>query len=260
MANELVSQLKSDKVIAQFEATAGKQAKAFAGEVAISILGNPALEKASLASVITEATKASALGLSLLPSVGEAYLVPYKGNAQFQLGYKGLIQLAMRSGQMKSFGVVEVYAGENPKWNKFDQELETSGEETGEVVGYYAWFTLTNGFKKADYWTKAKVEAHRDRFSKAANNRNSPWSTDFDAMAKKTVLKSILQYAPKSAEMSRALADDTEAEFEQAKDVTPIEQSDTTLLGDIEDAQSEVFDTYASDNTDAFNDFMKGNN
>lgn len=79
--NQLIAQLKSDEVVAQFEATAGQHAKAFAGEVAISIMGNPALEKATLSSIIVEATKASALGLSLLPSMGEAYLVPYKGAA-----------------------------------------------------------------------------------------------------------------------------------------------------------------------------------
>lgn len=203
MENELAKKLKSEKVIAQFETTAGKNAAVFASEVAITVMGNSALEKASLASVVVEATKASALGLSLLPTVGEAYLVPYKGQAQFQLGYKGLVQLAMRSGQMKSFGTVKVYEGENPRWDKYSQELHTDGEETGEVVGYYAQFTLINGFKKADYWTKSAVEEHRSRFSKS---KSGPWATDFDAMAQKTVLKSILQYAPKSSEMTRAMA------------------------------------------------------
>ena len=222
MANEitLAKQLSSDKVVEQFAATAGESAKSFAKEVALTISGNPALQHAKLGTVIVEATKASALGLSLLPTVGEAYLVPYKGDAQFQLGYKGIVQLAMRSGQMKSFGAESVYEGENPKWDKYNQELVTDGEETGKIIGYYAFFTLINGFKMAAYWPKEKVEAHRDRFSKS---KKGPWSTDFDAMAKKTVLKSILQYAPKSSEMKRALAEDTQAEYVQAgiQDVTP---------------------------------------
>lgn len=218
--NQLIEQLKSDKVVAQFEATAGQHAKAFAGEVAISIMGNPALEKATLSSIIVEATKASALGLSLLPSMGEAYLVPYKGAAQFQLGYKGLIQLAMRSGQMKAFGAVPVYEGENPKWDKYTQELIHEGEETGQVVGYYAFFELVTGFRKAEYWSKKRVEDHKNKFSKS---KSGPWSTDFEAMALKTVLKSILQYAPKSTEMARAIAEDTEVEYTQAKDITPFE-------------------------------------
>ena len=222
MYNTLVKQLKSDKVIEQFEATAGKAAKSFASEVALTILNNPALQKASLSSVVTEATKASALGLSLLPTVGEAYLVPYKGSAQFQLGYKGLIQLAMRSGQIKSFDSLTVYEGENPKWDKYNQELTTDGDETGDVVGYYAYFTLTNGFRKADYWTIEKVKKHRDRFTKF---KGGPWSTDFDAMAKKTVLKSLMQFAPKSSEMKRALNEDTSSEIQQARDITPDEDN-----------------------------------
>lgn len=243
MKNELVKQLKEDKVIAQFEATAGQGAAAFASEVAISIMGTPALEEASLNSVIVEATKASALGLSLLPTVGEAYLVPYRGQVQFQLGYKGLVQLAMRSGQMKSFGTVKVYEGEHPRWDKYSQELHTNGEETGEVVGYYAQFTLTNGFKKADYWTKSAIEAHRSRFSKS---KKGPWATDFDAMAQKTVLKSILQYAPKSSEMTRAMAsEDMNGDITEGTakpiDITPdnaqveINETDTQeLVNDIE--------------------------
>ncbi|WP_419784743.1 recombinase RecT [Leuconostoc pseudomesenteroides] len=234
MANEtaLVKQLSSDKVVEQFVATAGAGAKSFAKEVALTISGNPALEHAKLGTVIVEATKASALGLSLLPTVGEAYLVPYKGDAQFQLGYKGIVQLAMRSGQMKSFGAENVYAGENPKWDKYNQELVTDGNEAGDVVGYYAFFTLVNGFKMAAYWPKEKVEAHRDRFSKS---KKGPWSTDFDAMAKKTVLKSILQFAPKSSEMKRAFAEDTQAEYVQAGiyDVTPDAPSIETAAKDL---------------------------
>lgn len=249
--NQLIEQLKSDKVVAQFEATAGQHAKAFAGEVAISIMGNPALEKATLSSIIVEATKASALGLSLLPSMGEAYLVPYKGAAQFQLGYKGLIQLAMRSGQMKAFGAVPVYEGENPKWDKYTQELIHEGEETGQVVGYYAFFELVTGFRKAEYWSKKRVEDHKNKFSKS---KSGPWSTDFEAMALKTVLKSILQYAPKSTEMARAIAEDTEVEYTQAKDITPFETEQAPeLFSSVEQASiSEISKSEQTANEDVF--------
>ncbi|CAH1855980.1 recombinase RecT [Convivina praedatoris] len=241
MANNLVRKLKTPDVIEQFKATAGKAAESFAGEVAITILNNPALEDASLNSVITEATKASALGLSLLPTVGEAYLVPFKGNAQFQLGYKGLLQLAMRSGQMKSFGSVAVYEGENPKWDKYSQELVTDGEESGKVVGYYAFFTLINGFRKSDYWTIEKIEAHRNKFSKS---KNGPWKTDFDSMAKKTVLKSLIQYAPKSSEMQRAMSEDTQSEINQTLDVTP----NDVFIGSSEQGNDKQFTNGTSDN------------
>lgn len=249
--NQLIAQLKSDEVVAQFEATAGQHAKAFAGEVAISIMGNPALEKATLSSIIVEATKASALGLSLLPSMGEAYLVPYKGAAQFQLGYKGLIQLAMRSGQMKAFGAVPVYEGENPKWDKYTQELVHDGEETGQVVGYYAFFELVTGFRKAEYWSKKRVEDHKNKFSKS---KSGPWSTDFEAMALKTVLKSILQYAPKSTEMARAIAEDTEVEYTQAKDITPFETEQAPeLFSSVEQASiSETSKSEQTANEDVF--------
>lgn len=249
--NQLIAQLKSDEVVAQFEATAGQHAKAFAGEVAISIMGNPALEKATLSSIIVEATKASALGLSLLPSMGEAYLVPYKGAAQFQLGYKGLIQLAMRSGQMKAFGAVPVYEGENPKWDKYTQELIHDGEETGQVVGYYAFFELVTGFRKAEYWSKKRVEDHKNKFSKS---KSGPWSTDFEAMALKTVLKSILQYAPKSTEMARAIAEDTEVEYTQAKDITTFETEQAPeLFSSVEQASiSETSKSEQTANEDVF--------
>ncbi|AOT56582.1 recombinase RecT [Weissella soli] len=249
--NQLIAQLKSDEVVAQFEATAGQHAKAFAGEVAISIMGNPALEKATLSSIIVEATKASALGLSLLPSMGEAYLVPYKGAAQFQLGYKGLIQLAMRSGQMKAFGAVPVYEGENPKWDKYTQELIHEGEETGQVVGYYAFFELVTGFRKAEYWSKKRVEDHKNKFSKS---KSGPWSTDFEAMALKTVLKSILQYAPKSTEMARAIAEDTEVEYTQAIDITPFdtEQGTKQLLNDKHTEMPQLSNQAQASNEDVF--------
>jgi recombination protein RecT len=151
--------------------------------------------------------KAAALNLPLDNNLGFAYAVPYGGKAQFQIGYKGLIQLAQRTGLYKSIGVIEVREGEFKKWNRFTEELELDFEVDdlkAPVIGYAARFELTNGFTKTVYWPKSKVEAHGKRFSKTYHN--GPWKSDFDAMAKKTVLKDLLgKWGPLSTEMQEAV-------------------------------------------------------
>lgn len=115
--------------------------------------------------------------------------------------------MAMRSGKMKSIVMTQVYEGEIENWNRFTETYTAGVKKSDEVVGYFARFETTNGFSKATYWTKAEVEAHAKRFSKAYNS--GPWKTDFDRMACKTVLLSIMKtYAPMSIEMQEALESD----------------------------------------------------
>ena len=154
--------------------------------------------------------KAASMNLPLDNNLGFAYAVPYGKSATFQIGYKGLVQLAQRTGQYKSINVIDVRHGELEKWDLLTEELslvlidDVEKREKQPVIGYAAVFELVNGFRKVTYWSRARVEAHGKRFSKTYNN--GPWKTDFDAMAKKTVLKDLLsKWGPLSTEMQQAI-------------------------------------------------------
>jgi recombination protein RecT len=167
-------------------------------------------------SIYNAAAMAATLDLPLNNNLGFAYIVPYHNNntnqtlAQFQLGYKGFIQLAQRSGQIKTISVSEIYEGqlieENPlKGFVFDFTKKTSDV----VIGYAAFFQQLNGFEKTLYMTKGEAEKHGKRYSQTFKKGFGLWSTDFDAMAKKTVLKLLLAgYAPLSIEMQKAIITD----------------------------------------------------
>lgn len=170
------------------------------------------------------AMNATALNLPLNKNLGYAYIIPYKGIPSFQIGYKGLIQLALRSGQYKFLNACEVREGEIAR-NKFTGEIKFLGENEGSpIVGYMACLELINGFKASLYMTETQIEQHALRFSKmyAADKqyskRVSKWS-DSDArpkMAIKTVLKGLLgTYGVLSTEMVKAFANDDDSEPEQ---------------------------------------------
>ncbi len=195
---------------------------------------NKLLSKADNNSILTAAMKAATLNLPIEPSLGSAYIVPFKGQAQFQLGYKGLIELAQRSGQYKSINAGVVYKAQFKSYDPLFETLELDfSQPQDEVIGYFACFELLNGFRKITYWTREEVYNHGKRFSKSFGN--GPWKTDFDAMAKKTLLKSIIgTYGPKSVDMQQAIVADNENEDEKAApiDVTPQEESLSDLIGE----------------------------
>ena len=210
-------------------------------QFAVSILsvlqGSPKLKAASNESIYAAAMKAAVLNLPIEPSLGRAFLVPFKGQAQFQLGYKGLIELAQRSGKYKSINAVTIYKAQFKSYDPFFETLEVDfSQPKDEVAGYAASFELLNGFKKIAYWTKDETYEHGKRFSMSFNN--GPWKTDFDAMAKKTVLKNILSiYGPLSIEMQEAIAADNEdstvSNKNEIKDVTqePVAETLDGILG-----------------------------
>jgi recombination protein RecT len=158
-------------------------------------------------SIITSAMVAASLDLPVDKNLGYAWIVPYRGKAQFQLGYKGYIQLAQRSGQYKALNVIEVYEGELKGWNRLTEEFEfdQSGRQSNQVIGYVGYFELLNGFKKTVYWTKQEIERHKQKFSKS----DFGWKNDYDAMAKKTVLRNMLsKWGILSIEMQKATITD----------------------------------------------------
>ena len=201
----------------------------------LSIVNNNShLAKATNTSVLNAAMKAATLDLPIDPNLGFAYIVPYGSEAQFQLGYKGLIQLAQRSGQIVKLNAGEIYASQFKGYNPLTEDLEVDmtvlPKANEEVAGYFAFMRLSNGFEKTLFWTKDRVLAHGKKYSRSFSGKSSPWQTDFDAMARKTVLKQLLStYAPLSIEMQQAIIDDNVDSNVQngVKDVTPPEATET---------------------------------
>lgn len=191
--------------------------------------------------VVKEGLKAAGLDLPINKNLGFAYVLAYKGKPSFQMGYKGYIQLAIRTGQYKHLNAGIVYEGEEMIVDRIRGTLEIGGNRTSDkAIGYFCYMELINGFQKAIAWTKDKVEAHAKRFSKSINSSRSPWKSDFDAMALKTlILQLVPKYGPMTIEMSTAMASDrgdfkgfdnqVQGEIEQnanteAIDITPDEQ------------------------------------
>ena len=241
--NALGVMIGSASVQERFNKMLGDKAPGFLSSLLSLVNNNKLLIKADPKTILAGAATAAALDLPINPSLGQAWLVPYGNGAQFQLGYKGVIALAQRTGQMKSIVMTPVYEGEIRDWNRFT-ETYSYGEKTSDaIVGYFARFELVNGFAKATYWTKDEVIAHAKRFSKAFGN--GPWKTDFDAMACKTVLMSIMKtYCPMSVEMQKAFTADGKVVENVSDDGTP-----EFIDVDVE-ADSSVPDNADTDNND----------
>lgn len=167
------------------------------------------------------------------------WLVPYKGKAQAQLGYKGYIQLAIRTGQYKSLNAVAVHEGELKSWNALTEEFDfdPTSKVSDDVIGYAGFFRLTNGFSKTVYWTKEQMDEHKKRFSKAG--KNSPWTTDYDAMAIKTVIRNLIsKWGIMSTELQTALTHDSEEPVEEVTTNSTNEKPET--VGELFDEPKEV--------------------
>lgn len=214
--NYMKALISSDSVKNRMFNLLGKESSTFLASVLDLYTGDTNLSKCDATRVMTEAMKAAALKLPVSKSLGFCYVIPYNNVPQFQLGYKGLIQLAQRSGQYKFINADIVYEGEDVAYNRITGMLEITGAAKSETpVGYFAYFQLLNGFEKCVYWSKQKVESHAKRYSKAWKQPNSPWHTEFDAMALKTVLKNLIsKYGVMSIEFASAVASDYEDTIE----------------------------------------------
>ena len=205
------------------EVIGGKDGQRFISAIVSATTANPALQECSNGSILSAAILGESLKLSPSPQLGQYYLVPFKDKekgkvAQFQLGYKGYIQLAIRSGQYKKLNVLGIKEGELIRFDPLNEEIEVQliededAREATETVGYYAMFEYTNGFKKAMYWSKKKMEAHALKYSQgyAADKRKGTswtfWSKDFDGMAYKTMLRQLIsKWGIMSIEMQSAI-------------------------------------------------------
>ena len=187
----------------------GKVGPRFISALVSAVQANPALQECTNPSLLNAALLGESLNLSPSPQLGQYYMVPYdnsnKGKeAQFQLGYKGYIQLAIRSGQYKKLNVLSIKEGELIRFDPLNEEIEVNliqddeQREAALTIGYYAMFEYTNGFRKAMYWSRAKMEAHAKKYSPGYKRDLEKgtswtfWAKDFDAMAYKTMLRQLI--------------------------------------------------------------------
>ena len=195
------------------------------------------LQNSDPKTVIMEALKAATLKLPINKGLGYAWIVPYKGKATMQIGYKGYIQLAQRTGSYRYINADAVYEGETVTKDRLTGEVIISGTPTSEkAVGYFAYIELLNGFQKTIFWTREEVDAHAKRFSQSYNAAVSPWKTDFDEMAIKTVLKAPLsKYGILSVEMTSAITQDRDPEEDIQREIDK-----NANQGDVIDVQAET--------------------
>lgn len=227
----------------------GKDGQRFISAVVSAVQTNPALQECTNQSILSAALLGESLKLSPSPQLGQYYMVPFNDKergkvAQFQLGYKGYIQLAIRSGQYKKLNVLAIKAGELVKFDPLNEEIEVKliedeeQREAAETIGYYAMFEYTNGFRKAIYWSRNKMLAHADKYSQAFSKDGGPvktrygekkkvsyadyltgnydpkdawmyssfWYKDFDGMAYKTMLRQLIsKWGIMSIDMASAI-------------------------------------------------------
>lgn len=219
----LTAYLTQDAVKNQInKVVGGKNGTRFVSSIVSAVQTTPALQECTNPSILSAALLGEALNLSPSPQLGQFYMVPFKNKkkgvteAQFQLGYKGYIQLAIRSGYYKKLNVLAIKEGELIRYNPLEEEIEVilieddiEREET-PTAGYYAMFEYENGFKKSMYWSKKKMLAHADKYSAAFSAKSlelleagkipdsekwkysSFWYKDFDGMAMKTMLRQLI--------------------------------------------------------------------
>ncbi|RPK11620.1 recombinase RecT [Bacillus subtilis] len=237
----------SPSVIKRFEEVLGKRATQFTASILSLYNSEQMLQKTDPMSVISSAMVAATLDLPIDKNLGYAWIVPYGGKAQFQLGYKGYIQLALRTGQYKSINCIPIHEGELQKWNPLTEEIEIDFEkrESDAVIGYAAYFELINGFRKTVYWTKAQVEKHKKKFSKS----DFGWKNDWDAMALKTVLKAVLsKWGILSVEMQKAVIE--EDETRERIDIT--NEADSSEIIDSEPSNKDEPEKMSAQEVDPF--------
>lgn len=207
----LNTMLGSELVKKRFFEILGKKSAGFISSILSVVKNNDMLTKADPASVLNSAVIAATLDLPINPNLGYAYIVPYKGAAAFQMGYKGYVQLAMRTGQYKTINAVEVHEGDIVSENQFtgEYEFDKTIHRDAPVIGYMAYFKLLNGFEKYLYMSKEELQQHGLKYSQTYKRGGGLWATEFDSMAKKTVLKLLLsKYGILSIEMQTATITD----------------------------------------------------
>ena len=211
--NALVNFTKSDGVI---QAIRQELPETYGiAQSALHLLANSDIDfsKIEPKSIVRSVVNAVLSGLDPMPLKGECYFIPYKDKLQFQLGWRGLVRLAVDSGNISRVGVKEVRQGELKAIDEFGEpEVEFSINNQDKIIGYYAAFETMSGFTKKMFMSKEDIEKHAKEYSQTYKKGLGVWKDNFDSMAKKTVLKLLLsKFAPKSQKLSEALRKDQQA-------------------------------------------------
>lgn len=207
---QLKQTLSAPSVKAKFEEMLGRRSSQFMTSITSVVNNNALLQKADVNSIIMGSAVAASMDLPLNANLGYAALVPFNSKegcfAQLQIMAKGWTELFLRSGQCKSIICETVYEGQLVSKNKFTGEyvFDEDAKKSDKIIGFMAYFKLTNGFEKYEYMTIDEVKAHAQKFSQTFRKGAGIWKEHFEAMAQKTVLKRLItKYAPKSIEMQR---------------------------------------------------------
>lgn len=226
----------------------------FTRMVTTALSNNRQLLKCSPKSFIGAMMTAAQLGMEPNTPLGQAYLIPYRNHGelecQFQIGYKGLLDLAYRSGEVTIVQAHTVYANDEFEYSfGLSPTLHHVPAKTdrGEPVFYYAVFQTKSGGYGFEVMSVEDVRQHAIKYSKAYSSSSSPWKTNFDEMAKKTVLKRCLKYAPLKSDFARAVAQDATIKTEIAEDMYEVPAEDYT----IDDETGEVTDDTPDEQTEA---------
>ena len=236
--------VESDNVKKKFQEVLDKGAGAFVTSLLSLVKSTPQLAAADPKTILSAAMTAATLKLPISPNLGFAYIIPYGKEAQFQMGYKGYIQLAMRTGQYKTINASVVYEGQIEDIDFVTGEIIRGKKKSDKVVGYVAYFELINGFSKTIYMTTEDMLRHAQTFSKSFSRSSSVWKTNFDAMGLKTVIKQLIsKYGIMSIDMqsdlATAISSDVDYDRAETQNVTPLEQAaaEQTI-----DAEADVVD------------------
>ena len=231
--------VESDNVKKKFQEVLDKGAGAFVTSLLSLVKSTPQLAAADPKTILSAAMTAATLKLPISPN-----LIPYGKEAQFQMGYKGYIQLAMRTGQYKTINASVVYEGQIEDIDFVTGEIIRGKKKSDKVVGYVAYFELINGFSKTIYMTTEDMLRHAQTFSKSFSRSSSVWKTNFDAMGLKTVIKQLIsKYGIMSIDMqsdlATAISSDVDYDRAETQNVTPLEQAaaEQTI-----DAEADVVD------------------
>lgn len=250
-----VMEVSSENILKNLLKENNKKLKAVLGDnansfmVSLMNLYNEELRDVVPITVMKSAFIAAVLKLPIEKNLGFAYIIPYEDRksgqkiAQFQLGYKGIMQLALRSGGVKKINAIPIYEGQIKSFNPLTEEIEFDfNVSSGEVIGYASYLELVNGFNKIIYASKAEIKRHAENFSQSYKydlkygNKASVWSKQFDEMALKTVIKKILKFAPLSTEM----------QLMQQVDQAEIKDLDISENGTIETISTKYIDNDSS--------------
>lgn len=239
----IVEYIKLDSIQESAERALGSGGRQFLTSIISFANSNAAIMECEPRSVYAACLTAATLDLSVNPNLGQAYILPYKNKgvmqAQFQIGYRGFIQLAERSGQFKRIGVRAVHNDQLTGFDHFGEPLiDFNLDASGKVIGYMAYFELLNGFYKIDFMTVAELEAHGKQYSQTYKKGYGVWKDNFSAMAKKTVIKLLLsKWAPLSTEMQKAIEEDQKVEEEYIDNKISFEVEGATVGDEPIDAQ-----------------------